>query len=173
MNNTKKLDIKNQQIKIIVAFLATAVVPAILCSALYFIPMMNKSLSGEFLQTPFEEVNSPSGVMQSSIGFGIISFFVALFHIIILGVPLFLLGLRLSMIRWWTTLIGAFIVGGLPYFIFGALIINISTPKTPLDTYLKETATMGLFGLSGGVIFWILWRHWIQEKSSNNSDAEN
>lgn len=168
----QNIDIKNHGIKLIVIFMAAAMAPAILCSGIIFFSMMRSSLSGEFLQTPFENHYSVNGIISSSIALGIATFVVASFHVLILGLPLFLLGLRLRMIRWWTTFLTAFIVGSLPYTSF-IIWVPSNIPKAPISSVLREGVIFGYFGLSGGIIFWLLWRYWILGKSSDNFDAND
>ncbi len=63
---------------------------------------------------------------------------------LVLGVPAFLLVKRFNAIRWWTCIIVSFLIGGL-----GSLSI--------LDTWM-HFVPFGLFGASGGLAFWLLWR---------------
>ena len=74
------------------------------------------------------------------------TYLVAGVHLFVLGVPAFLLGKRLNTIKWWTCIIVAFMIGGLPIAIWDGW---------------TNFIPFGLFGASGGFAFWLLWQFWI------------
>ena len=74
------------------------------------------------------------------------AYLVAGAHVLVLGVPAFLLGKRLNAIHWWTCIIVAFIIGGSPIAIWDGW---------------SNFIHFGLFGASGGLAFWLLWEFWI------------
>ncbi len=69
-------------------------------------------------------------------------------HVLILGIPAFLIGNRLKAIHWWTCLLASFAIGGLPMSISGGW------DWSGLLLY-------GALGMMGGLVFWLLWRFWI------------
>lgn len=94
-------------------------------------------------------------------------------HVIVLGIPAFLIGLRLKAIRLWSTLIVSFLIGAIPTAMY-ALVQGWSDlirypnyyPTTDLPTSVGMSIIVmtfigglgGLFGLSGGLAFWLVWR---------------
>ena len=74
------------------------------------------------------------------------AYFIAGVHVLLLGVPIFLLGKRLNAIRWWSCTVAAFLIGGLPMGIWD-----------DWHTFIP----FALFGASGGFGFWLLWEFWI------------
>ncbi len=67
----------------------------------------------------------------------------------IVGGPLLLLGAWRHAIYWWSCLLIGFLVGLVPT----ALVAG---------TRLFDAWPMGVFGLIGGLVFWLLWRYWVQ-----------
>ncbi len=85
---------------------------------------------------------------------------IALGHIVFLGLPAFILGWYFRVIRWWSTLVMAFIIGAVPTGVY----LYLSPP--PIFESNRELAViMGLFGISGGLVFWLLWRYWVGSSS--------
>jgi hypothetical protein len=85
----------------------------------------------------------------------------ALGHIVLLGIPIFILGWYLRAIRWWSTLIMAFIIGAVPTGVY----LYLSPSPTMFESNRELIPIMGLFGLSGGAVFWLLWRYWVSSDS--------
>lgn len=100
-------------------------------------------------------------------------------HVIILGIPAFIIGWYFKMIRWWTSIIVSFIIGALPtaFFLWPLKYPELQTTSSRWDgdkmvqTMIKGVPTltgwmdwisaftvMGLFGVSGGLVFWLVWR---------------
>ncbi len=67
----------------------------------------------------------------------------------LVGGPLLLLGAWRNAIRWWSCLLIGFLVGLVPT----ALVAGTSLP---------DAWPMGLFGLIGGLVFWLVWHYWVQ-----------
>jgi len=76
----------------------------------------------------------------------VVTYLIAGAHVLVLGLPAFLLGKRLNAIHWWTCIVVAFLIGGLPIAIWHGW---------------SEFGWWGLFGASGGFGFWLLWQFWI------------
>jgi hypothetical protein len=76
----------------------------------------------------------------------VVTYLVAGAHVLVLGLPAFLLGQRLHAIRWWTCIVVGFVIGGLPIAIWRGS---------------EFVLWGGLFGASGGFGFWLLWQFWI------------
>jgi hypothetical protein len=77
-------------------------------------------------------------------------------------------------IRWWTTLIAAFMIGALPstiYVVFAPLGWGKSTylwqsiGVGELMFVASTAIPIGFAGLSGGLVFWLLWRYWVSPHS--------
>ena len=118
---------------LIVAFLIAPAIPAAL-SAVYV------------------AVNMRPGTWAGFVAL-VLVFFVAyltgIFHTFFLGVPAFLLGVRFRAIHWWSCLLVGFVIGSLPLPIW---------MQGPWLVFLA----WGVFGASGGLAFWLLWRFWIR-----------
>ena len=85
-------------------------------------------------------------------GFAIAFLFAFIFtaaHSFLLGGPLLLLGAWRNAIRWWSCLLIGFLVGFIP----SALVTG--------SDFLSAWP-MGLFGLIGGLTFWLVWHYWVQ-----------
>ncbi len=85
----------------------------------------------------------------------------ALGQIVFLGIPTFILGWYLRAIRWWSTLIMAFMIGTVPTGVY----FYLSPTATVFESNRELIPIMGLFGLSGSVVFWLLWRYWVRSDS--------
>jgi len=85
--------------------------------------------------------------------FAIFVFILSSLHMLFLGIPTFLIANHLKIIRWYTVLPASFFIGGAPYILFML--------GSPMDEYVGVTMTMGLFGFSAGMAFWLLWRYWV------------
>jgi hypothetical protein len=78
-----------------------------------------------------------------------VAYLIGIVHTLFLGVPAFLLGLRLHAIYWWSCILVGFVIGSLPLSIWMQ------------GTWLVFLA-WGFFGASGGFAFWLLWRFWVR-----------
>jgi membrane associated rhomboid family serine protease len=112
-----------------VGFFAAPVLPALVLGAL----------------TPVTTREAPD--LSSAIGlFPAIYPFCGAFAVLF-GIPAFLLGRRLGLIRWWSTAIVGFAIGAVAVFIF----------SYPAPTEFSSVATYALLGGSG-LIFWTIWQ---------------
>ena len=103
-----------------------------------------------------------------------LGYLVALFYTFLLGLPALLIGWYFRAIRWWTTLIVAFLIGAIPATL-SVLASPIGQPEgTPLwrstdpaDLIFAGSSALmfGLIGLSSGFVFWLLWRYWVMPNS--------
>jgi hypothetical protein len=97
-------------------------------------------------------------------------YIISLFHTFLLGLPALLVGWYFRAIRWWTTLVIAFLIGAIPAAL-SVLKSSIGKPEgTPLwqstdpsDLIFGGSSVVlfGLIGLSSGLVFWLLWRYWV------------
>lgn len=160
LQTQQKASTNKKESKAITALIIASLTPAtIFLTFVFFI-----SVFDDYSETLLE-------ILGNSIGAGFFVFAVAFIHTFVFGMPLFYLGSHLNLIRWWTILLGSFIVGSTPCAILSFL------HKNALESYQEFSLAdfeiigfMGLCGLSGGIVFWILWRYWILEKPSNNFD---
>ena len=90
--------------------------------------------------------------------FTVFAFLVAVIHIALLGIPIFLLGWYLRLIRWWTALPASFIIGAI-------LTVFAFLGGRPFDYFFPLATIMGAFGVCGGLTFWFLWRYWVSPDS--------
>jgi hypothetical protein len=80
-------------------------------------------------------------------GFALFSFF-SLIVTAVLGVPAFLVLLRLRLVRWWSALLVGFVIGAL----VGVLIGGMGALFSP-----QVLATAGL-GVLSSLAFWLVWK---------------
>ena len=121
--NKQKSDLSIDD-KVFFSFLITPAVPATILS--------------------FFSLSSGSIIASGIIFLGV--YLVAGAHVLVLGVPAFLLGKRFNAIHWWTCILVAFLIGGLPIAIWDGW---------------HSFIPFALFGASGGLVFWLLWEFWI------------
>ena len=79
----------------------------------------------------------------------VIAYVTGLVHTLFLGVPAFLLGLRVHAIYWWSCILSGFVIGSLPVTVWMQ------------GTWLVFPS-WGWFGASAGFAFWLLWRFWVR-----------
>jgi hypothetical protein len=77
-------------------------------------------------------------------------------HTLILGIPAFLLGLRLDAISWWSCILVGFVIGLLP------VTLLTQAPQVVFIPYR-------LCGAISGLGFWLLWRFWIRFDQQANT----
>jgi hypothetical protein len=88
---------------------------------------------------------------------GVFVFILSSMHMLFLGIMTFLIAYGLKLIRWYTVLPAAFFIGGAPYILF--------MWGSSLKVWIGVPLTMGLFGLSAGMVFWLLWRFWVSPEN--------
>jgi len=154
--------------KAIIAFLIAGIVPVVL----FFIGGVLFLYGGMSL---------PNLLKGSRDFFGKVSFlafFCVIFpltisfaHLFFLGIPAFIVGWRFRVIHWWSVLVASFFIGAIPTGIF-VLVRDFELPSGfELATGIDILAVgfvilffvigiMGLFGASGGLAFWLVWRYW-------------
>jgi hypothetical protein len=104
----------------------------------------------------------------------IFPFPVAIGWVFLFGVPTLLVGWYFRAIRWWSVLIAAFLIGAVP----STLSVLFAPIGWPENTYVWQDLSpenlilvamsiiiMGFAGLSGGLVFWLLWRYWVSPHS--------
>ncbi len=121
--NKQKSDLSIDE-KVFISFFITPAVPAAILS--------------------FFSLSSGSIIVGGIIFLG--AYLVAGVHVLVLGVPAFLLGQRLNAINWWVCVIVAFLIGGSPIGIWDGW---------------RSFIPFALFGASGGLAFWLLWEFWV------------
>jgi hypothetical protein len=122
--------------KLLVSFLAVPAAPATIFCCLFVLgyhPALPKTVS---------DALSTWGALFALV------YVIAGVHVLVLGVPAFLLGKSLNAIRWWTIMIVSFVIGGVPMATWG------QTGWLGLIWY-------GIFGMTGGFAFSLLWQYWI------------
>ena len=97
-------------------------------------------------------------------------------HLLFLGIPAFLIGWRLRAIRWWSVLIASFLIGAIPLPTF-AFVRDFQWPPgfDPITSMgiiligssvvIVAAGVLGLFGVSAGGVFWLIWRYWASPDS--------
>src|SRR6266498_2199015 len=96
-------------------------------------------------------------------------------HVFFIGLPTLLVSWHFRAIRWWSTLIISIMIGAIPSTIFVFFFLDVGWDER---TYFYQNInvisvgitaltaiTMGFFGLTGGIVFWLLWRYWVSPDS--------
>ncbi len=122
------------------SFIAAAALPALIVACIWLIGTSS-----------FNETLDQRLVASAEV-FGIV-FVVASVQAIVLGIPAFLLGLRLRAIHWWSCIIMGFVIALGP----GAV---ISWSEKIHNIKFSDNIYWGLFGASGGLAFWLIWQFW-------------
>jgi len=123
--------------------------------------------------------------------FGAMALAVSAGHVLILGVPTFIVLKWRDVIRWWSSALSGFVLGCLPVGIWSwpLLYPELKTSSSHWDgekmvqtmidgvptvagwiSYTKGFLFMGAFGAMGGVAFWLVWRA-LRPNSTPHSDA--
>jgi hypothetical protein len=86
--------------------------------------------------------------------FPVVLYFSALFSVLF-GLPAYLLGRRLKLISWWSTMIVGFSIG-----VAVALLLEWRSPgfADPLRQLLVTCGSYGSVGAISGIAFWLVWR---------------
>jgi hypothetical protein len=113
--------------KTVILFLIAPAIPALITSADFLIEY------------------HPRSMLAIGVVF-VFAYLIASAHGFVLGIPAFLLFKRLNTIYWWTCILVAFLIGGLPIALWRGW---------------SESVRWGLLGASGGFGFWLLWQFWI------------
>ncbi len=132
-------------LKTLVALLAGAVASALVVTSTFIISLARLGGNTSDLRTTLHYL-----LNASVITFGVSLFFTAIFAFI-LGGPLLLLGIKLRWIRWWSTILMAFLIGFIP-----ALLVDDQ------PTRFTDSLLIGVYGALGGLAFWLVWHFWVQ-----------
>lgn len=109
-------------------------------------------------------------------GFAVISTVVSTGYVAFLGVPAFLLLKWKSAIRWWSSVVVGFLLGGIPVAVLAwplrysglktsASVDGVQTMIAGVPTgagwlqYAGAVGFVGLCGAIGGLSFWVVWRN--------------
>jgi len=148
--------------KLFLSIIAAILAPAFLISAWY--------LYGQF--TIFES-NDPYIWVRTK-KFIISSLVISSGHVLLLGLPVFLLMRWANIVRWWSTVAVGFVLGAIPIAIytwpvhskgnFTASVNGIATVINGVPTqegwlqYAYSFSYMGLLGAMSALAFWLVWR---------------
>lgn len=188
-NNQQILDNKDRSLpwrlipKTIFALFGAAIAPVIIVMIIGFISILSSILfnNGATLQ---------NGNWTSFFAIVLFISVISALHVIILGIPAFIIGWYFNAIRWWTSMVTAFIVGALPTAIFlwplkypklqttssrwnGEKIVQTMVNGVPTvngwTDWISAFTVMVFFGVSGGLVFWLIWRDRNRLASSDRS----
>lgn len=167
----------NTIFKAIVSLVVTAFVPVVeggLLFVLFLALVMFFPLSGPGFGLGLGDLGPLALLLVAASVMLLLGFLVSLMYTFLLGLPALLIGWHFRAIRWWTTLIVAFLIGVIPPTL-SMLASPIGQPEgTPiwrstdpadLIWVLSSAPLFGLIGLSSGLVFWLLWRYWVQPDS--------
>jgi hypothetical protein len=162
--------------KYFVAFLAACVVPALFI----IVPYAFGSLS----------MGDSYGWVRIK-NFSVMTLLISGAHVVLLGVPLFLVLAVKNMVRGWSAIISGFVLGSIPVAVWawplryaagsssshwdGEKMVNTMVNGVVTIagwlSYVKGVLFMGAFGAIGGLSFWLVWRLMSPNKSLNQ-DAQ-
>jgi hypothetical protein len=126
-----------------------------LLTSFVIVPAIPAILFAGFVGVEYGSGTGSDGFIAVVIVF-FVAYLIAIAHTLILGLPAFLLGLRLHAIAWWSCILVGFVIGGLPIAIWmrGGWLVFIP---------------YGLCGAISGLGFWLLWRFWIRFDQQANT----
>jgi hypothetical protein len=87
-------------------------------------------------------------------GMGVVFFFFSAIATLLLGVPAFLIFLRLDLIRWWSGAGAGAVVGA---------VMGAAVQSNPLQVY--TIAIMAAMGSLSGLTFWLIWSRAVRKDS--------
>ena len=155
----------------ILALIGAALAPSIIALVIGLVVIFLALLTGRETQQ--------NGDWTPFIAIIVILLVISSIHVVVLGIPAFIVGWYFKGIRWWTSIVVAFIVGALPTAIFlwplrhpqlqttssrwgGEKMVQTMIQGVPTVTgwtdWISAFMVMGLFGVSGGLVFWLIWR---------------
>jgi hypothetical protein len=104
-----------------------------------------------------------AGVISQSKDFGVIVFAIAFLHLFFLGIPAFIWGFASNLINLRSILFVAFLIGAGPSTAL-LLVWPRYTSYSSVDFFeeLRFVMILGLSGLIGGLVFWLIWHYWLQ-----------
>ena len=151
----------------ILALIGAALAPSIIALVVIFLALLT------------DRETQQNGDWTPFITIIVIILVISSIHVVVLGIPAFIVGWYFNGIRWWTSIVVAFIVGALPTAIFlwplrhpqlqttssrwdGEKMVQTMIQGVPTVTgwtdWISAFMVMGLFGVSGGLVFWLIWR---------------
>lgn len=139
-------------LKVFVALLAHAAVPAIVVSVVFtaWLGLTQNVDPNSKLDTSTVVL---FGALSASVSF-LIALALTAADVFILGLPLLLLGIRFHAVRWWAVLLAAFELGLAP---------------VAWAAHFKDLPRLllgGVVGMVGGLTFWLLWRFWVHRSAA-------
>ena len=157
----------------ILALVGAAIAPAIIALIIGLVGILGSILfsNGETIR---------NGNWTSFFATVVFILIISFLHVIILGIPAFIIGWYFQAIQSWTSIVAAFLVGALPTAVFlwplkypelqstssrwdGEKMLQIVIDGVPTVTgwtdWISAFTIMGLFGVSGGLVFWLIWRY--------------
>jgi hypothetical protein len=166
----------------ILALFGAALAPSIIVLVIGLVPLFLVLLNGGKIQS--------DGDWTPFIAIIVIIFIVSSIYVIVLGVPAFIVGWYFKKIHWWTSVIAAFVIGALPTAVFlwplrypqlrttssrwdGEKMVQTMIQGVPTVTgwtdWLSAFTIVGLFGVSGGLVFWLVWKPHNRSASSEQA----
>jgi hypothetical protein len=120
----------------------------------------------------FADIFSSVGIIIAlglAVGSG--ALFVSAFHVVILGLPASILGERLKLIRWWSSVVVGFFIGCIPiaglqlssgtqYSMANGVEYFVDGARTSAGwlQFAEFVLLFGFLGALGGFAFWLTWR---------------
>jgi hypothetical protein len=168
----------------IFALIAAACAPTLIILTIGVVVII---LSGPFNNTGLLQ----QGNWTSFLGITIVVLIITFLDVIVLGIPAFIGGWYVKAIRWRTSIVVAFLIGAVPTAIFlwplkypqlhstssrwdGEKMVHTMVDGIPTMTgwmdYIFAFTIMGLFSVSGGLAFWLIWTHHDQPDSSQQTE---
>lgn len=146
--------------------IAAVVTPALLFSAIFLL-----SLVSDMVKQP-EYIEGRLLIVFVA---GCIALLTALFHVVILGIPLVIIAWHYKFIHLWTCLLTGFLLGCIPTAIIFSGMNHLTIEKiySWASGILIPALFMGFFGTVGGFAFWLVWRVRMAEAGRNNRQIDH
>lgn len=156
----------------LLAFLAAAVAPALVMTALY--------LHGQFAVFAADDPY----IWIRTRGFLLLCLAISSGHAALLGVPVYAVLRWRNAIRWWSILAASFVLAALPFGLFAWPLrysdlkssawsdgVELMADGVPTAAgwfqYAQGVAFFGACGAFGGLIFWLVWRNGREARRSD------
>lgn len=168
----------NIALKTFIALIITAFVPMVLSFLIGVLFLLADIFSRVSSGTLLADLGD---LLISLLGLVLIELFIvapiSFGHVFFLGLPVFLVGWQFRAIRWWSTLLLAFIIGAVPSVLFWFFYLTLRWKEGFFFLQMENmdpsnvaitvglAIIMGGFGLCAGLAFWFLWRFWVSPDS--------
>jgi hypothetical protein len=149
-------------INLFLGLIAATVTPTLLFSAIFLL---------SFVSDMVKQPEYIEGRLLIVFVAGCVALLTALFHVVILGIPLVIIAWYYKFIRLWTCLLAGFLLSCIPTAIIFSGMNHLTIEKiySWAGGILIPALFMGFFGTVGGFAFWFVWQIRIHQARQNNN----